>query len=54
MRRIQKEFEMKLATEAMESWTKTLDRGESIDVVYLDFMKAFDTVPHKRVIGKLK
>ena len=31
-RRIQKEFEMKLATEAMESWTKALDR-ESIDVV---------------------
>ena len=54
MRRIQKEFEMKLATEAMESWTKTLDRGESIDVVYLDFMKAFDIVPHKRLMGKLK
>ena len=38
----------------MDSWTKALDRGESIDVVYLDFMKAFDTVPHKRLIGKLK
>ena len=38
----------------MESWTKALDRGESIDVAYLDFMKAFDTVPHKRLIGKLK
>ena len=38
----------------MESWTKDLDRGESIDVVYPDFMKAFDTVPHKRLIGKLK
>ena len=37
----------------MESWTKSLDRGESIDV-YLDFMKAFDIVPHKRLIGKLK
>ena len=35
----------------IDSWTKALDRGESIDVVYLDFMKAFDTVPHK---GKLK
>ena len=38
----------------MDSWTKALDRGESIDVVYLDFMKACDTVPHKRLIGKLK
>ena len=37
----------------MESWTKALDRGESKDVVYLD-LKAFDTVPHKRLIGKLK
>ena len=38
----------------MDSWTKALDRGESIDVVYLDFMKAFNTIPHKRLIGKLK
>ena len=38
----------------IDSWTKALDRGESVDVVYLDFMKAFDTVPHKRLIGKLK
>ena len=33
---------------------KALDRRESIDVVYLDFVKAFDTVPHKRLIGKPK
>ena len=38
----------------MDSWTKALDRGESIDVVYLDFMKAFNTVLHKRLLGKLK
>ena len=37
----------------IDSWTKTLDRGESVDVVYLDFMRAFDTIPHKRLIGKL-
>ena len=36
------------------SWTKALDKGEYIDVVYLDFMKAFDIVPHKRLIDKLK
>ena len=42
--------EMKLAM----TWTKALDIGESIDVVYLDFMRAFNTVPHKRLIGKLK
>ena len=32
----------------MDSWTKALDRGESIDVVYLDFMIALDAVPQKR------
>ena len=35
----------------IDSWTKALNRG---DVVYLDFMKTFDTAPHKRLIGKLK
>ena len=37
----------------IDSWTKALDRGGSIYVVYLVFMKEFDTVPHKRLIGKL-
>ena len=38
----------------IDSWTKALDREESVDVVYLDFMKAFDIVSHNRLIGKLK
>ena len=31
-----------------------LANGESVDIFYLDFQKAFDTVPHYRLIEKLK
>ena len=40
--------------EVMEIWTEIIDKGGSIDCVYLDFAKAFDKVPHKRLIEKLK
>ena len=29
--------------EVMEQWTEDLDKKNSIDVIYLDFQKAFDT-----------
>ena len=38
----------------MEDWTKILDDGGNIDVVYCDFMKAFDKVPHTRLLSKLE
>ena len=37
----------------MEIWTSILDEGASIDTIYCDYMKAFDKVPHKRLINKL-
>ena len=38
----------------LDSWTETLENGGCIDVVYCDFMKAFDKVPHRRLIWKLQ
>ena len=38
----------------MEQRTADLDKKNSIDVIYLDFQKTFDNVPHKRLIHKLK
>jgi len=29
-----------------------LDSSDPVDVVYLDFQKAFDKVPHERLISK--
>ncbi len=40
--------------EVMDKWTDALDAGLSIDTIYMDYQKAFDTVPHKRLISKLK
>lgn len=37
----------------LDEWTEMLDNGSCVDVVYCDFMKAFDTVPHKRLVRKL-
>ena len=37
-----------------EEITKWVDDGSPVDVVYLDFQKAFNKVPHQRLIIKLK
>ena len=39
---------------ALEKWTDALDKGEEVDCIYTDFMKAFDRVPHQRLLAKLK
>ena len=40
--------------EIMDIWTRMIEEGDQIDVVYLDFRKAFDSVPHQRLLRKLK
>ena len=44
---------MQLLT-VMNEWTEALDDGIQIDTVYLDFSKAFGSVPHKRLVKKLE
>jgi len=34
-------------------WTDILDEGGCIDVIYVDFKKGFDTVPHRRLLAKI-
>ncbi len=37
-----------------ERVTRLLDEGHSVDLVYLDFAKAFDPVNHRFLLAKLK
>lgn len=38
----------------LDIWTEIIDQGGSIDAIYMDFMKAFDKVPHKRLLHKIE
>jgi len=39
--------------EVLETWTRILDSGYGVDVIYLNYKKAFNTVPHRRLLRKL-
>ena len=38
----------------LEAVYEKLDRGKAVDIIYLDFAKAFDKVPHMRLAAKLE
>ena len=40
--------------QAIEEWSNWIERSEPVDVLYLDLAKAFNTVPHGRLIEKVR
>ena len=43
-----------LLLEYMEELTAAIDQGYEVDVIFLDFCKAFDKVPHKRFLDLIE
>ena len=39
--------------DCLNDWTINIDHRESLDVIYIDFAKAFDSVVHRKLIYKL-
>ena len=40
--------------EFLEEVTRNIDKGIPVDIIYMDFQKAFDKVPHARLLKKLE
>ena len=38
----------------LDKWTEALDNGAHVDAIYCDFMKAFNTVPHQKLLRVLR
>ena len=38
----------------MEDLVTMIENKDPVDIIYLDFRKAFDTVPHVRLLKNLK
>ena len=43
-----------MSHKSFEEVTNNVDEGSAVDVVYLDFSRAFDKVPHGRLLHEVK
>ena len=41
-------------TNLLESWTEALDESYELDIIYVNYLKAFDTIPHQKLLLKLR
>ena len=39
--------------DCLNDWTLNIESKQSLDVIYIDFAKAFDSVVHRKLISKL-
>ena len=39
--------------EVIEDWSAALEEGDPVDVIYLNFAKAFDSMPHQHLLSRL-
>ena len=40
--------------EALDEWSSLLDKGSPVDILYIDFAKAFDKVQHSILLDRLQ
>ena len=40
--------------ESLEDWTQIIDNNNGLDIIFCDYKKAFDSVPHRRLIKNLQ
>ena len=40
--------------ESWEDWTAAVENGDPVDAACMDFVKAVDSVPHERLLSKMR